>query len=414
MRRTLPPDRTPWSALDDRMTELCANDVDWRRGKVPLYVFSASEDVYNVGRDAFVRFFSENALGGKRAFFGLRKMEEDVVDMALGLFGAPPGATGCMTSGGSESIFLAVKACRDACRAARSRRGQLNMVIPYSAHPAFNKAGDTLDIEVRRVPLAPDLRADVPAMEARIDENTILLVGSAPCFPHGVIDPIPALGALAEKRSLWLHVDACVGGYLIPFVRRTGKILPDFDFSVPGVRSISADLHKFGFCPKPASTVFYRSADDFRFQVFDFEDWPNGRFTTSTLVGTRPGGAVAAAWAVLNFLGESGYVEIARNLIALTQRYVDGIRSIPELRLLAEPDLTIINFGSDELDIFAVAEEFQKKNWLTGLTQRPRGMHAMLSMLHEASREEYIETLRRGVKRVRAHSGGPSALRAEY
>src|SRR5690606_5509139 len=180
-------------------------------------------------------------------FFSLKQMEDEIVEMALDLFQAPDGAAGSMTSGGSESIFLAVKACRDFHRHARGGRGQVNMVIPQSAHPAFNKAGEALDIEVRRVPLAADLRADVGAMEAQIDNHTILLVGSAPCFPHGVIDPIAALGALAVKRDLWLHVDACVGGYLIPFVRKLGRDVPQFDFSVPGVRSISADLHKFGF-----------------------------------------------------------------------------------------------------------------------------------------------------------------------
>lgn len=397
------------------MANLAASDIDWRRGRVPLYVFYATDDVYEVGRNAFLKFFSENALGGKRAFFSLKRMEEEIVDMALDLFRAPPAARGNMTSGGSESIFLAIRACRTFFRKHHPRIRQPNMVVPYSAHPAFNKAGDVLDIEVRRADLAADLRADPSAIEKLIDPNTILLAGSAPCFPHGVIDPIAEIGRLAEGRGLWLHVDACVGGYFAPFARKLGRPIPDFDFSVPGVRSISADLHKFGFCPKPASTVFYRGAEEHECEIFDFENWPNGRFSTPTLTGTRPGGAVAAAWAVFNHLGETGYLAIADRLLKLTKRYTDGIRAIPGLKLWGEPDLSIINFGSEEFDIFAVAEVLKQDDWLIGLTQQPRGMHAMLSLIHEPVCDEYLARLRNAVELVRRQGGKPqSDLRATY
>jgi glutamate/tyrosine decarboxylase-like PLP-dependent enzyme len=414
MRKSLPDTGADWPTLDARMTEMAEGDIDWRRGRTPLYVFYATDSVYRVGRDAFMKFFTENALGGKRAFFSLKRMEEEIVDMALGLFHAPAEACGAMTTGGSESIFLAVRTCRDWTRANRPRIAKPNIVAPYSAHPAFDKAGQTMDIEVRRVSLRADLRADPAAMAAALDDDTMMLVGSAPCFPHGVIDPIAELSRLAETRGLWLHVDACVGGYLAPFAKKLGYPIPDFDFALPGVVSLSADLHKFGFCPKPASTVFYRSADHFRHQIFDFDGWPNGRFTTATLTGTRAGGAVAAAWAVMHHLGEQGYLAVADRLLRLVRAYADGIRAIDGLHLWGEPDLSILSFGSDQIDIFAAAERMGERGWLPGLTQRPRGMHLMLSMLHEPARQDYLADLAAAVAEVKAGTGAPAKIQASY
>ena len=263
-------------------------------------------------------FFTENALGGKRAFHGLKKMEDDIVSMGLSLFHAPDDAAGFFTTGGSESIISAVLACRDFGRRQSGRADKRgNIVLPYSAHPAFTKAARLMDIELRRIPVAANYRADVAAMSRAIDADTMMLVGSAPCFSYGTIDPIVDLGRLAQERGVWLHVDACVGGYIAPFAAKAGYPIPTFDFAVPGVTSISADLHKFGFCPKPASTVFYRSADRAACQPFEMDDWPGGKFATATLVGTRPGGAVAGAWATLQGMGEQGYVSTARQIMEL-------------------------------------------------------------------------------------------------
>ena len=262
-RKALPRTGATWPELQQSMQQMSIGDAPWREGRVPLYVFRATEEVYDVGLKAFTEYFSENALGARRAFLGIGQMEREVIEIALDLFQAPDSADGVITSGGSESIVLAVKACRDWARAL-DRPEPFNLVLPFSAHPAFDKAADLMDLEVRRAPLAADLRADPDSLAALFDERTILLVGSAPCFSHGVIDPITALSALAAERDVWLHVDACVGGYLAPFVRDLGHPLPAFDFAVEGVRSLSADLHKFGFCPKPASTVLFRDEADAR------------------------------------------------------------------------------------------------------------------------------------------------------
>lgn len=412
-RTKFPEHGAGWQAIEADLVAMAEGDERWREGRVPLYVFKATDSAYEVGRDAFFRFFGENALGGKRAFHSVARMEREVVGMALDLFEAPEGAGGGMTTGGTESIFLAVRACRDWMRGKAGRRGGFNIVAADSAHPAFDKAGDSMDIAVRRVPLCADLRADPSAMAAAIDGDTMMLVGSSPCFPHGVIDPIRALGDAARQAGVWLHVDACVGGYLAPFVKRLGRAIPDFDFAVPGVRSLSADLHKFGFAPKPASTILYRDESDLERQVFDFETWTSGRMTTATLVGTRPAGGVAGAWAVLRHLGIDGYTAIARDLMAMVDAYVAGIEAIPGLRLHARPDLTIVNFGSDAVDIFRVAERMAERDWVPGLTRRPQGMHAMLSMLHAPAREAWLADLASAVEAVRRDGGG-ATIEARY
>ncbi|MBM3571503.1 MAG: aspartate aminotransferase family protein [Alphaproteobacteria bacterium] len=415
MQTKLPERGRPRQDVFDQMRAMAAGDADWRHGRVPLYVFKAADEVTAVGRDAFFEFFNENALGAKRAFGSLKRMEDEVVAMALDLFHGPAGAVGNMTTGGSESIFMAVRACRDWNRARRQQpRHQGNMVLPFSAHPAFNKAAEVMDIEVRRVPLAADLRADPAAMAAAADDNTILLVGSAPCFPHGVIDPIAEIGELAQRLGVWLHVDACVGGYVAPFVRMIGYPIPDFDFAVPGVRSISADLHKFGFCPKPASTVFYRDPEQAKHQAFNIDTWPNGMFSTPTLTGTRPGGAVAAAWATMQYLGVAGYCEIARQLMTMRDAYIAGINDIPDLKVWGQPHVTIVTWGSGELDIFRVAEVMAGKGWVPGLVRKPPGMHQMMSMLHEPSRAAYLADLRAAVGVVRQEPRTQATIKATY
>ena len=394
-----------------------AGDADWTHGRVPLFVFKADDALDDLGRSAFFEYFSENALGGGRAFPSVKRMEDELVQMALGLFHAPAEARGFMSTGGTESIVQAVQTCRNWSRRQRgdaAHRG--NLVLSETAHPAFDKAARLMDLPVRRVPVRPDLRMDLAAIDAAIDADTLLVVGSAPNFPYGVIDPIAELSALALRRGVWLHVDACVGGYLAPFVRQIGRAIPEFDFTLPGVASLSADLHKFGFCPKPASTVFYRDADKAAQHGFDFDGWPNGRFVTNTLVGTRPAGGVAAAWATFQYLGAEGYRRIAAELMGFVDRYREGIAAIPGLKVLAEPQLSIVAWGSDEVDVFRVAEHMAARGWLPGLLQRPRAVHRMMSMIHAPSLAQYLADAADAVAAVRAEgaANAASGLRATY
>jgi len=412
-RKTLPQQGTDWKTLGAELTELGRGDVDWRRGRTAVYVFNAGEDVLRVAKEAYALFQSENALG-PAAFPSLKRMEGDVVSMGLGLLHGPEGACGNMTSGGSESIFLAVKACRESARAAGRDTTGAEIVLPRSAHPAFDKAAHVLDLRTVRVPVASDLRADPSAMADAIGDRTLMLVGSAPCFPYGLIDPIEALGELATSRGLWLHVDACVGGYFAPFARMNGVDVPPFDFSVPGVHSISADLHKYGYAAKGASTLFHRSESQRGFQVFDFDDWPAGGMTTPTAAGTRPGGAVAAAWAVMHYLGVEGYREKAR---AVTETRAHMLRQISDIEGLApvgDPQLGLFAFGSDALDIYAVWGRLLRRGWFTGLLTEPKAIHLMLSPAHADFADEYLSDLRDAVAEVAGSGATAADTRARY
>lgn len=401
MRTRLPETGTDWETLQAEMRAYAEDDADWRAGRTAVYVFNAGEDVLRVAKDAYRMFMSENGLGAARAFPSLKRMEADVVGFGLDLLGAPEGAVGDMTSGGTESILMAVKTCRDWWRARGRDVAGAEILAPQSAHPAFDKAAALLSLKVVRVPVRSDFQADVAAMEHAVTDRTLMLVGSAPCFPYGVIDPIGELGGLAETKDLWLHVDACVGGYFAPFARMNGIDLPAFDFQVPAVRSISADLHKYGYAAKGASTVFYRDASLREHQLFQFSGWPCGTMVTPTLAGTRPGGAIAAAWAVMKYLGIDGYRAKARAVVEAREALSEGIAAIDGMRLWGAPKLGLMTFGSDDADIFAVADMMAANGWVSARIDPPRGIHLMLSPAHLATVDDYLSDLRDAAARVR-------------
>lgn len=413
MRTTLPENGTDWETLREELIERGKDDVDWRRARTAVYVFNAGEDVLAVAKEAYSLFQSENALG-PAAFPSLKRMETEVVEMGLSLLQAPDGACGDMTSGGSESIFLAVKACRNQARAQGRLAKGGNLVLPRSAHPAFDKAAGVLGLDVVRVPVAEDLRADVAAMADAITPETLMIVGSAPCFPYGLIDPIPELGALARDTDTWLHVDACVGGYFAPFARMNGVELVDFDFAVPEVRTVSADLHKYGYAAKGASTLFHRSAEQREHQVFDFDDWPAGGMHTPTAAGTRPGGAIAGAWAVMRYLGVAGYRAKAKMVTDTRRKLMDGLREIEGLHVWGDPRLGLFAYGAVDLDIFAVWKRLMERGWFTGLITEPRGIHLMLSPAHAEVADEYLGDLRDAAGAVRSAGESAADTRARY
>lgn len=387
----MPEQGRGWPDLHSEMIERGSGDAKWRDGKTAVYVFNAGEDVAAVQKEAYTLYMSENGLG-PLAFPSLKQMEEEVVGMGLSLLHAPEGAQGTITSGGTDSITMAVKAARDFARAERGLDGPANLVAPFSAHPAFDKAAALMDIEIRRVPVGADLLSDVDAMAEATDERTIMLVGSAPSFPYGLIDHIEALGDLAETRNLWLHVDACVGGYIAPFVRMNGAPIPPFDFEVAGVQSMSADLHKYGYCAKGASTVLFRSENLHRYMVFDCSDWPGGRMITPTLAGTRPGGAISAAWAVMNFLGVEGYRHKHGLVTKARSAVEEGVTKLG-FEVLGDPQLGIVAFTHKEADVFTVYRNMYRKGWFTSLTTDPPALHLMLSPFHHEVVDVYLADL---------------------
>jgi glutamate/tyrosine decarboxylase-like PLP-dependent enzyme len=244
-----------------------------------------------------------------------------------------------------------------------------------------------------------------------------MLVGSAPCFPYGLIDPIEELAELALERELWLHVDACVGGYFAPFARMNGGDIAAFDFSIPGVASISADLHKYGYTAKGASTVFHRSEEQRAHQVFTFDDWPAGGMTTPTAAGTRPGGAIASAWAVMNYLGIEGYRAKAATVVATREKLEAAIASMPELRALGSPQLGLLAFRArdpEALSIFAVWGRLKSRGWFTGVITEPQGIHLMLSPAHAGVIDAYLADLGEAVAEVISEGDTGSGISARY
>jgi glutamate/tyrosine decarboxylase-like PLP-dependent enzyme len=393
-RATLPQKGEAWDPLRERLIGLGRDDVDWRNKRTAVYVFNPGEDVMNVAKEAYALYQSENALG-PAAFPSLRRMEDEVIGIALGLMNGPEGAAGAMTSGGTESIMLATKTCRDAAAAKGLDVRGAKVIVPRTAHLAFDKAAHYLGLEIQRVPVTSEFLADVEAMRRAIDDRTIMLVGSAPCFPYGLVDPIPALSELALEKDVWLHVDACVGGYLNPFAEMEGVELPAWDFRMPGVRSISADLHKYGYAAKGASTILHRTTEQFGFQIFQGDDWPAGGMTTPTVAGTRPGGAIASAWAVLHYLGVEGYRAKTRRILAARRRIAEGVEALG-LRVFGDSRLGLIAFGpreGDDLSIFGVWKALHGRGWFTGIVQNPNGIHLMLSPSHDEVAETYLKDL---------------------
>jgi glutamate/tyrosine decarboxylase-like PLP-dependent enzyme len=283
------------------------------------------------------------------------------------------------------------------------------MVLPVTAHPAFIKAGRYLDVEPVVIPVGPDFRADLDAARRAITDDTVLVVGSAPSYPQGVIDPIPELAALASARGIPCHVDACLGGMLLPFARKLGHPIPDFDFAVPGVTSMSCDLHKYGYAAKGASTVLYRTRELRRHQ---FADWPGGLYGSPTAAGTRPGGPMAAAWAVMNYLGEDGYLRLAKTTLDTSRALLDGIRRIDGLRVLGEPAISVFAFDSDRVDVYALGDEMSARGWHLDRQQRPPSLHLMITPAHAAAVEPILADLRASVDKAAtgAAAAGSAAM----
>lgn len=412
MRTRLPQHGTPWPEIREKFDQIRARDVNWRDGRASVYVFHPGDDVLNVAHDAYGAFISENGLG-PAAFPSLKRMESEVVEMALDLQRAPDSAAGGMTSGGTESILMAMKACRDWSRANRPVPGVPNVVVPRTAHPAFSKGGHYLGMEVIRVPTGEGFTADPTAMAAAITPNTIMMVGSAPNFPFGVTDPIEALAEIATVRELWLHVDACVGGYIAPFVRMLGEAVTNYDFSIEGVTSMSADLHKYGYAAKGASTVMYRTADHHKAQGYHFDDWPSGHMYTPTMAGTRPGGAIAAAWAVMTYLGVSGYCEKAQRIIDTRKRLTTEVSNLG-FEVFGNPQLSLMTFGAADLDVLAIGAGLFRDGWVSSRTSEPPGIHLMISPAHHEHVTEYIETLARWTDKARRGELAPSTKPVSY
>ncbi len=398
-----PTRKRSWSEVEAAMEEARQQDIPWHGEHMFLGgSYYAGDDVVEVANQAYQMYINYNALFAGKQFPSLSRYAAEVVDALLDLLNAPPGAGGSLTSGGTESIMMAVNTAQAWARDHRPRAAQPEIVLPRAAHPAFDKAAHLMGIKTVRMSESPEFRADVAGMARAINDNTIMIAGSAPAYSYGVTDPIAELATLAAKDGLWLHVDACHGGFVLPFARKLGYAVPDFDFELAGVTSISVDVHKLGYANKGVSALLFRDEKLEAYQRYTFDEWPSGLYTTRNLTGSRSGGGLASAWAVLNYLGEEGYLEIVGEILDARRRLVDGIGSMEELEVWGEPHAYLIAFGSKSLDIFAVHEGMADRGWLSNLALEPPSIHLFLDRSNATGVDRYLRDLAEVVEEVKA------------
>jgi glutamate/tyrosine decarboxylase-like PLP-dependent enzyme len=400
-RGALPPVGLTRDEVMARLRAAREDDVAWREGRIQGFVYFAGEDVRDVAADAMREYYFENILAGK-AFPSMVRLEQEVLAIAAQLLHAP-AATGVTTTGGTESNLLAVWTA--ICRArARGVAEPFELVVPYSAHPSFTKAARYFGLGEMRIRSKADYSADTAEMRRAINRRTILIVGSAPAYSHGVVDAIGELGAIALDHDLPLHVDSCVGGFVLPFVERLGRPVPAFDFRVPGVTSVSADVHKHGYAPRALSVLLHREEEARRLGSTHFDGWPNGHYFTHGITGTRSGAVLAGAWAVLNYLGEAGFLRITREVMAIADRFKQGIAAIPDLFIVGDPVANKFAYAARTLDVAAIAEGLDRRGWFAGLQADPPAInmqaqthHALIVDRYLADLSEVADDVRRGL-----------------
>jgi glutamate/tyrosine decarboxylase-like PLP-dependent enzyme len=391
---TLPPTGRTVEDLLSEVARLKEHDLPVRGGQVTAYVYDTGRpEVHEAAARAYFEMLEVNCLD-PTAFPSIVEMEKQVVGAVADLLG---GGHGIFTSGGTESIMLAVKAARDA-----AGRPGANVVLPVTAHPAFHKAAHYLGMQVRAVPVDLETyKVRAADVKSAIDEDTVLVVASAPSYPQGVIDPIEEVAAVAVAAGVPCHVDACVGGWLLPWLREAGAEVRPFDLSVPGVTSISCDLHKFGYAPKGASVVLFADPAMRRKAYFASAAWPGYTIINATVQSSRSAGPLGGAWATLQALGREGYLELGRATMEAAAKLREGIAAIPGLRVLGEPESSLVAFAGDGIDVFVLADEARGRGWflqpqlsyagipanlhitVTGVTLA--GVEAMLKVIAESA-----------------------------
>lgn len=341
-------------------------DPDWSEGRIFGYVFHAEDDAVAAVEDAFRLYMWDNALDPS-VFGSLLRLETEIVSMAAHHLRGDDEVVGNFSSGGTESVMLAVKTARDWARANKPGISRPQMILPITAHPAFHKAAHYFDVDAVTVPVdRKTLQVTPETVQDACTDDTILLVGSATCFAFGVSDPIPELGRIALDRGVLLHVDGCIGGFMLALYRKLGRPVPEYDFTVPGVTSISMDLHKYAFAAKGASVVLYKNKELRKHQIFTHSNWTGYTMINPTIQSTKSGGPMAGAWAALHYIGDDGYLDIARQLADITDQFIAGVDRIDDLHIMGKPEICLVAFGSDTIDVFELCDEMKVRGWHLG------------------------------------------------
>ncbi|XP_063983868.1 sphingosine-1-phosphate lyase [Diachasmimorpha longicaudata] len=383
-------------------------EFDWQHGRVSGAVYRHDEKLIKLMSDVYGIASYTNPLHPD-IFPGVCKMEAEVVRISCRLFHGDEASCGTMTTGGTESILLACKAYRDYAKAVKGIT-RPEMVVPSTAHSAFDKAAQYLKIRVRTVPINPNsFTVKINDMERAINKNTIMLVGSTPNFPYGTFDNIEAISELGVKYNIPVHVDACLGGFLLCFMPDAGFSVPTFDFKLPGVTSISADTHKYGYSPKGSSVILYRNTEYRHYQFTITTDWPGGIYGSPTVNGSRTGGIIAACWASLMSFGYNGYLESTKKIIETTRYIENELRKIDGIFILGTPATSVIALGSHQFHIYRLSEALITKGWNLNVLQFPSAIHLCVTHVHTQSgiADEFLQDVRDILIEIKKHPEDP-------
>lgn len=383
--------------------------TDWKSGKVSGAIYHGGEELENVITNAMNRYVISNPLHPD-IFPGVRKMEAEVVKMILELYNAPAEAAGTTTSGGTESILMACKSYRDWGRDVKGIT-KPEMIIPVSAHAAFDKAAHYFGIKIHHISVNEKTRqVDVARVKRAINSNTVMIVGSAPNFPDGAVDDISSLGRLAKKYNIGLHVDCCLGSFLVPFVKQCGFEMIPFDFQVEGVTSISCDTHKYGFAPKGSSVIMYRSSKWRHYQYSVLTSWPGGVYASPSIAGSRPGSIIAGTWVAMMFVGKKGYLESCKSIVGTAKKLEKVIREeIPELEVLGKPLVSVVAFKEKKgmgVNIYELGDHLSSKGWHLSALQNPPALHIACTRPTINAIDSLIGDLKEGIKSVKSNKDG--------
>ncbi len=382
--------------IRQKWQEYTADDMSWKDGKFFGYVYYPGDEYYSIIKEAYANFSATNALNPS-TFPSLKRMENEIVSIAAHLLNGDENTCGSLTSGGTESIFMSVKTAKDWAKKNKKSTAP-ELLISASAHPAFCKAADYMDIKYQLIQLDAKFKTDLNDLKNKVSANTIMIVGSAPQYPQGIIDPIKEMAEIASQAGCLMHVDACVGGFLLPFLKMNGVDLPEFDFSVHGVTSMSADVHKYGYAAKGASVVLYKNPDLRKSQYYVKTDWSGGIYGSPSFLGTRGGGPIAAAWTTLNVIGMDGYTKMAKEVYDEVQKIKKVIiEEITDVYILGNPKTTLFAIASDSIDVFELADELAILGWTINRQQNPMSLHIILNAIHIGKADVFLNDLKTAI-----------------
>lgn len=389
----------------EQLISFKTEDVPWREGRLFSYVYYLDKETEDIGKMAYTEFLSENGID-VTAFSSLRKMENEVVSFCRNLLRGDENVVGTMTTGGTESILLAVKTARDLARFKNPNQTEFEIILPETVHAAFYKAAHYFGLKPVTVSVNDhSLRATAELIEPFINSNTVMIAASAMSYAYGMVDEIEPIGKLASEKNIPFHVDGCVGAFILSCAREGGLTIENFDFTVPGVTSISMDLHKYGYCPKGASVVMMKNDDFRKHQLFVCNDWTGYTFANTGILSSKSGGPIAAAWAVTNFIGMNRYKEIALKTIDVTQQIRNTLKSNPDVKVLSDPKYSLLSFTTPGINIYALADELKSRRWYVGLQPAhrhiPANIHLTVSAHHFNNYKQFLNDLFECIEKVK-------------